>query len=1333
MFKVECEGCRAPYQVDERRVPASGLKMRCPKCGTTFVVRKPDSADAGAGPGTQGGVLPPRAPAAPPVRAGTIALGGSMGLPESPAPAPQPPTVAPPRAAPPRPPPVPAARPKMTMTGLGSDDADLDPFDGVPAPAIIAPPPGAVPPRPPPRRSTASFGSGPDDVELPTVTATARMVPPPAADIGTIETLTFGTKAPPVQVEGAGASDADLPLPVASVDLPMPAGVRLAAAPSRDDASETIGFGELDLPIPAAIGLPLPVGGGAGLPVPVHGAIGLPVPSGGPALPLPSGGPGLPVPTQASAGLPVPSGGPGLPVPSGGAGLPLGAQAGYPAAPGSSLPMSPLGGFPAALGDGLPIPAMGSLPALPTGGLPSLPHAGYPASTGGLPAGLGGALPARPQSSLGFGEIDLPLINSDSPDAQGQLPAMSFSNLPAGSDLSSSAFGTLGGGDRASELPAALQFPDGGGVTRETGATFGQVNLSGPGVDFNPFGEQAAPSYAMPEPAALPPPPMDVVAKPGTPRAAIDDEPRPTSKKLRIVLPALIVAILGGASLELAPRWGMFGWKKITDAVHATENEALLRNTVAAARKQLATDAFLQGRSAITAVDAARRNAPRISGLTAYAAYAGFINELRFGRVPEVESHAKAALAAVPADEVVPFAELARAADSAIGSQLPLARQTAAALTRRSANDLDAWVLAGEVELLAHDATKAVDAWKHAVSLEASPRAMFGLARALVANNDDAAAVEHAKRVLALSPNHVGSRTLVARSVWALSRDENTAVSLLQQVTGDGPVHDAASPIEVVDALTQLARVHIARSRMTQAEQALEKALKIDPKAGAALAGMGEVLYREGRFTDALARFESGIQADPEGTAAKVGAAKTKIALERLAEAKDTLRRLSDSRPNDVEVWYWLGRAEEAIGDKRAAELAYEEAIKVGQGRAESVDPYVALAQLLASQDRPAEAQAKLVEAKKKLPDSAAIHRAIGIVELASGRYDSAKTELDNSLRIDPDDLASHFQLGIVYRRMARFEDAAAEFDKVASLDKDFPGLALERGVLYEASGRIAEGLEFYGQALAKAPNDPDLMLRVGAALVSAGQAAQGEEKLRVVIQKRPNSAEVNHYLGRALMLRGNLAEALRYLKRSVDVDPNRAEYHLFYGWAANDAGQPAIATEQLQRSLELDRGLADAYWQRGVLLRKEGAIVDAIRNLQKALDLRPSRYEAYAALAQCYEAQIKWADAEAAWRKAIAGDDKRADWHYHLGKILGPKGLAELTTGLTLAEASDPKPMWIYQAYFETAEVERAVGRRKDAIGHYRRFLSGAKADSPYRKDAETGLKALGAPLDEL
>src|SRR5579883_3077241 len=87
MFKVECESCKAPYQIDERRVPSAGLKMRCPKCGHSFVVTLPAANEA---PSADLPAVVARAPQAP---AG--AAGG--------------PRPGPPGAGPPRPPPAPAA------------------------------------------------------------------------------------------------------------------------------------------------------------------------------------------------------------------------------------------------------------------------------------------------------------------------------------------------------------------------------------------------------------------------------------------------------------------------------------------------------------------------------------------------------------------------------------------------------------------------------------------------------------------------------------------------------------------------------------------------------------------------------------------------------------------------------------------------------------------------------------------------------------------------------------------------------------------------------------------------------------------------------------------------------------------------------------------------------------------------------------------------------------------------------------------------------------------------------------------------------------------------
>jgi predicted Zn finger-like uncharacterized protein len=157
MLKVECESCKAPYQVDERRVPPTGLKMRCPKCGHTFLVTDPSKGAAPAGPGQ-----------------------------------------------------APADRPKMkqTMVGVGAFGAG-----GKPPPAV-AKLAGPAPAAPPP----ATFDDGLDGLALPAVrsaapkvakAAPAQPAPPPPAPAAAAAPPTFG-----------GLDDLDLPALAGEVGLP---------------------------------------------------------------------------------------------------------------------------------------------------------------------------------------------------------------------------------------------------------------------------------------------------------------------------------------------------------------------------------------------------------------------------------------------------------------------------------------------------------------------------------------------------------------------------------------------------------------------------------------------------------------------------------------------------------------------------------------------------------------------------------------------------------------------------------------------------------------------------------------------------------------------------------------------------------------------------------------------------------------------------------------------------------------------------------------------------------------------------------------------------------
>lgn len=44
---VECGHCHAKYNIDDKKIPASGVKVRCKKCGNVIYIRKPAAPIAG--------------------------------------------------------------------------------------------------------------------------------------------------------------------------------------------------------------------------------------------------------------------------------------------------------------------------------------------------------------------------------------------------------------------------------------------------------------------------------------------------------------------------------------------------------------------------------------------------------------------------------------------------------------------------------------------------------------------------------------------------------------------------------------------------------------------------------------------------------------------------------------------------------------------------------------------------------------------------------------------------------------------------------------------------------------------------------------------------------------------------------------------------------------------------------------------------------------------------------------------------------------------------------------------------------------------------------------
>ena len=143
-----------------------------------------------------------------------------------------------------------------------------------------------------------------------------------------------------------------------------------------------------------------------------------------------------------------------------------------------------------------------------------------------------------------------------------------------------------------------------------------------------------------------------------------------------------------------------------------------------------------------------------------------------------------------------------------------------------------------------------------------------------------------------------------------------------------------------------------------------------------------------------------------------------------------------------------------------------------------------------------------------------------------------------------------------------------------------------------------------------------------------------------------------------------------------------------------------------------------------------------AVKDLKRALELKPSRIEAHATLAECYEDKNDVAKAMGEWAVAIAANDKVPYWRWRYGRILADKNqwaqaAPHLVYAMNEGKAMQPRPGWLYAAAFEAGEAQKKTGQKAGAVESYNLYMELAPTTEPNRRDALRALKELGAPYE--
>ncbi|MGP8019382.1 MAG: tetratricopeptide repeat protein, partial [Limisphaerales bacterium] len=214
--------------------------------------------------------------------------------------------------------------------------------------------------------------------------------------------------------------------------------------------------------------------------------------------------------------------------------------------------------------------------------------------------------------------------------------------------------------------------------------------------------------------------------------------------------------------------------------------------------------------------------------------------------------------------------------------------------------------------------------------------------------------------------------------------------------------------------LLLVGQIHLRAGRLDQAEQALDKALLVNPGFAEALAELGGVSEARDDWPKALKQYEQALALKPD---------------------------LLDTLLNAAE-------AADHLGDTKQSEEFLRQALKVNP---DSADAANRLGLLCAIQGRADEARTYFEQAIAKQRDFSGAINNLGVLYLKTGKVSDAIAAFQYGIQVTPDEDILYLNLGRIYAQSGQFDKARGLMQSL--LDRK-PDSELARKALRELQGR---------------------------------------------------------------------------------------------------------------------------------------------------------------------------------------------------------------------------------------------------------------------------------------
>jgi len=375
----------------------------------------------------------------------------------------------------------------------------------------------------------------------------------------------------------------------------------------------------------------------------------------------------------------------------------------------------------------------------------------------------------------------------------------------------------------------------------------------------------------------------------------------------------------------------------------------------------------------------------------------------------------------------------------------------------------------------------------------------------------------------------------------------------IQATAGDAPTN-----LEALDKVAENDRDaawHISRAslllsvgRQDEALALIDAALKLDPKAGQAHALRSIIHTVRNERPQALAEAEKGV-ALTDTAATRIALSYAQQADFQLEAARDTLLAAVQKHPDDALAWARLSELELALGNRRNARAAAENAVRIEPdlGRTQSVLGFAALAEIRASEAQAAFERAIALESADPLA-----HLGLGLARIRQGQLAEGRSEIETAVALDSNNALLRPYLGKAYFEEKRAPLDGQQFEIAKQLDPLDPTAFLYDAIRLQTENRPVEALAELENSIERNDNRAVFRSRL---LLDQDRAARGASLARIYKD-----------LGRT-------QQGVNIATDSLTVDPANASAHRFLSDTYRDVRRREVArvSELLQAQMLQD------------------------------------------------------------------------------------------------------------------------------------------------------------------